>query len=143
MKILVVEDDPLIQRSLSEMVEAWGYACEQADDGEMAWSLLQAEYAKGLLELGKEYRRKKDLLGALDVYHHLLGVADRRRHPLRGPGGVLDERTHHVARARTVVLGEHRLVVVHRSTSWPAGTRYRPGAPTGRPADRPGPTVAP
>ena len=41
MKILVVEDDPLIQRSLSEMVEAWGYACEQADDGEMAWSLLQ------------------------------------------------------------------------------------------------------
>ena len=41
----------------------------------LAWSLLQAEYAKGLLELGKEYRRKKDLLGALDVYHHLLGVA--------------------------------------------------------------------
>ncbi len=41
----------------------------------LTWSRLQSEYAKGLLELGKEYRKKKDLLGALDVYHHVLGVA--------------------------------------------------------------------
>lgn len=41
----------------------------------LTWGKLQADYAKGLLELGKEYRKKKDLLGALDVYQHLLGVA--------------------------------------------------------------------
>jgi len=36
------------------------------------WTKLRADYTKGLLELGKEYRKKKDLLGALDVYQHLL-----------------------------------------------------------------------
>jgi DNA-binding response OmpR family regulator len=30
MKLLVVEDDLLIQRSLCEMVEAWGHACDEA-----------------------------------------------------------------------------------------------------------------
>ena len=41
MKILVVEDDPLILTSLREMVEAWGYACDEAADGQLAWELLQ------------------------------------------------------------------------------------------------------
>ncbi len=39
MKLLVVEDDPLIQRSLREMVEAWGHACDEASDGEQAWAM--------------------------------------------------------------------------------------------------------
>lgn len=41
MKILVVEDDPLIRRSLCELVEAWGYACDDAADGTVGWDLLQ------------------------------------------------------------------------------------------------------
>lgn len=41
MKLLVVEDDPLIQRSLCEMVEAWGYACDAAADGEQAWEMVR------------------------------------------------------------------------------------------------------
>jgi tetratricopeptide (TPR) repeat protein len=45
-------------------------------DAEAAtWGKLQAEYARSLADLGKEYRRKKDLLGALDVFQHLLAVA--------------------------------------------------------------------
>lgn len=52
MKILVVEDDPLIRRSLREMVEAWGYACDDAADGLVAWDLLQAcPYDLVLLDL--------------------------------------------------------------------------------------------
>ncbi|MFM7266221.1 MAG: response regulator transcription factor [Cyanobium sp.] len=52
MKVLVVEDDPLIQASLRELVEAWGYACDEAGDGEVAWELLQAcPYDLVLLDL--------------------------------------------------------------------------------------------
>jgi len=52
MKILVVEDDPLIQRSLREMVEAWGYACDEAADGELAWEMLRlCRYDLLLLDL--------------------------------------------------------------------------------------------
>lgn len=42
MKILVVEDDPFIRQSLREMVEAWGYACDETDNGEKAWDCLRA-----------------------------------------------------------------------------------------------------
>lgn len=42
MKILVVEDDPLIRRALRELVETWGYACDDAAAGAVAWDLLQA-----------------------------------------------------------------------------------------------------
>jgi DNA-binding response OmpR family regulator len=42
MKILVAEDDPAIQRSLREMVEAWGHACDEAADGATAWELLRS-----------------------------------------------------------------------------------------------------
>jgi len=52
MKILVVEDDPLILTSLREMVEAWGYACDEAADGQLAWELLRAcPYDLVLLDL--------------------------------------------------------------------------------------------
>lgn len=42
MKLLVVEDDPLIRTSLRDMVEAWGYACDDTGDGEAAWDMLRA-----------------------------------------------------------------------------------------------------
>ncbi|MFN9548196.1 MAG: response regulator transcription factor [Cyanobacteriota bacterium] len=52
MKLLVVEDDPLIQRSLREMVEAWGHACDEAADGEQAWEMVrQCSYDLILLDL--------------------------------------------------------------------------------------------
>lgn len=52
MKILVVEDDPLIRRALRELVETWGYACDDAADGAVAWELLQAcPYDLVLLDL--------------------------------------------------------------------------------------------
>lgn len=52
MKILVVEDDPLIQLSLRELVKAWGYACDHAEDGELAWELArQYPYDLILLDL--------------------------------------------------------------------------------------------
>ena len=41
MKLLVVEDDPLIQQALREMVEAWGHACDEAADGEQAWEMVR------------------------------------------------------------------------------------------------------
>lgn len=52
MKILVVEDDPMIRCALRELVEAWGYACDEAADGPVAWELLQAcPYDLVLLDL--------------------------------------------------------------------------------------------
>lgn len=52
MKILVVVDDPLILTSLREMVEAWGYACDEAADARLAWELLRAcPYDLVLLDL--------------------------------------------------------------------------------------------
>ncbi|HEX5053611.1 MAG TPA: hypothetical protein VFZ65_17665 [Planctomycetota bacterium] len=45
------------------------------DSEALTWGKLQAAYVAGLLELGKLYRSRKDLLGALDVYEHLLIVA--------------------------------------------------------------------
>jgi len=41
MKILVVEDDPLILQALGELVETWGHACDVAADGELAWDLAR------------------------------------------------------------------------------------------------------
>lgn len=63
------------------------------DSEATSWEKLQADYAKALLDLGKEYRRKKDLLGALDVYQHLLAVAPDHSeglaaiHEIRTKGG--------------------------------------------------------
>jgi len=58
-----------------------------------AWGKLQNDYATGLLTLGKEYRRSKDLLGAIEIYQHLLAVvpdhAEARAaiHEIRTKGG--------------------------------------------------------
>jgi hypothetical protein len=40
-----------------------------------AWAKLRAAYVAGLAEVGKQYRTKKDWLGALDVFQQLLQVA--------------------------------------------------------------------
>lgn len=52
MKLLVVDDDPLIRSCLRDLAEAWGYACDEAGDGEIAWELLRAcPYDLVLLDL--------------------------------------------------------------------------------------------
>lgn len=52
MKLLVVEDDPLIRASLRDMVEAWGYACDETGDGQAAWEMVRAcSYDLILLDL--------------------------------------------------------------------------------------------
>ncbi|HLQ37102.1 MAG TPA: hypothetical protein VK348_04845 [Planctomycetota bacterium] len=39
-----------------------------------SWQKVQQQYAAGLLDLGRQYRNKKDWLGALDIYQHLLQI---------------------------------------------------------------------
>jgi hypothetical protein len=65
-----------------------------AIDAEAAsWKKLQDKYADGLLSIGKRYRRKKDLLGALEIYRSLLAVApdhpqaNKAIHLIRTTGG--------------------------------------------------------
>ncbi|MEO6596951.1 MAG: hypothetical protein ABIP94_19570, partial [Planctomycetota bacterium] len=45
------------------------------DNEALTWGKLLDQYVTGLLDIGKQYRGKKDWLGALDVYEHLLIVA--------------------------------------------------------------------
>ena len=40
-----------------------------------AWEALQRQYVTNLLDLGRQYRARKDLLGALDIYQHLQQIA--------------------------------------------------------------------
>lgn len=72
MKLLIVEDDPVIRQSLCELASHWGYASDEADNGEMAWEMLQVQsYDLVLLDLNlpkldgmevcKRLRRKKGL----------------------------------------------------------------------------------
>lgn len=52
MKILIVEDDPLILELLREMVELWGYVSDEATDGETALEMAkQISYDLLLLDL--------------------------------------------------------------------------------------------
>lgn len=52
MKILVVEDDPVIRQSLVELVSHWGYVADEAENGELAWEMLRAQdYDLVLLDL--------------------------------------------------------------------------------------------
>lgn len=52
MKVLVVEDDPVILQALGELVETWGHACDVAADGELAWDLArQVSYDLVVLDL--------------------------------------------------------------------------------------------
>jgi DNA-binding response OmpR family regulator len=43
MRVLVVEDDPISQRILTNYLQKWGYAHTLAQDGQEAWALLQRE----------------------------------------------------------------------------------------------------
>lgn len=43
MRVLVVEDDPISQRILTNYLQKWGYEYSLAEDGARAWTLLQAE----------------------------------------------------------------------------------------------------
>jgi tetratricopeptide (TPR) repeat protein len=58
-----------------------------------AWKKLQDKYADGLVAIGKQYSRKKDLLGALEIYRHLLAIAPdhpaakKAIHKIRTTGG--------------------------------------------------------
>ncbi|MGB7287825.1 MAG: response regulator, partial [Salaquimonas sp.] len=53
MRILLVEDDPLISRNVREVLERNGYLVEQADNGEDAWFLGDTEdYSAIILDLG-------------------------------------------------------------------------------------------
>jgi len=50
-RVLVAEDDPMLRRILRSWLESWGYQVMVAEDGAMAWELLQAEPAPQLLIL--------------------------------------------------------------------------------------------
>jgi DNA-binding response OmpR family regulator len=52
MKLLIIEDDPLIRISLVEMLTHWGYVCDQASDGKEGLELaLSFHYHLILLDL--------------------------------------------------------------------------------------------
>lgn len=42
MKLLIVEDDPLLRASISRMLGQWGYVCDQAADGREGLAMAQA-----------------------------------------------------------------------------------------------------
>ena len=48
---------------------------EPIDSEAKTWEKLQSQYVRGLLDLGKQYRSKRDLLGAIDIYLHVLSIA--------------------------------------------------------------------
>ena len=43
LKVLVVEDDPVIRESLTELMQHWGYVCEACGDGLAAWEMVSGE----------------------------------------------------------------------------------------------------
>ena len=66
---------------------------EPLDTEASSWKKLQTNYANGLVKPGKSYSKKKDLLGALEIYRHLLAVApdhpeaQKAIHRIRTKGG--------------------------------------------------------
>jgi diguanylate cyclase (GGDEF)-like protein len=48
MRILVAEDNPVFQSMLNNMLGKWGYEVVLADNGELAWQMLQGEKAPPL-----------------------------------------------------------------------------------------------
>lgn len=42
MKVLAVDDDPIVRRTVSKLVESFGYECVSADDGEQAWEAFES-----------------------------------------------------------------------------------------------------
>jgi len=63
------------------------------DSEATSWKKLQDSYANGLVKIGKDYSKKRDLLGALEIYRHLLAVAPdhpeakKAIHKIRTKGG--------------------------------------------------------
>ena len=52
MKLLVVEDDPVIRGAICDLIRHWGHAADDAADGAMGWSMLQdAVYDLVILDL--------------------------------------------------------------------------------------------
>jgi two-component system, cell cycle response regulator len=49
--VLVAEDDPMFRKILKSWLENWGYRVTVAEDGAMAWSILQQEHPPELLIL--------------------------------------------------------------------------------------------
>lgn len=41
MMVLAVDDDPVVRRTVSKLVESFGHECVAADDGEQAWETFQ------------------------------------------------------------------------------------------------------
>ena len=64
MKILVVEDDPMIRQGICEYLGAAGYEMSQAEDGRQAVEVFQ-EFQPDLLilDINLPYRSGLDLLG--------------------------------------------------------------------------------
>jgi hypothetical protein len=64
------------------------------DEKAQAWETLQKRYVTGLVALAKEYQRNKDLLGAIDLWAHVLEVdpgrvdAERAIGEIRRTGGA-------------------------------------------------------
>ena len=53
MRVLLVEDDDMIGRSLSQALDAQGWSVDWVRDGELAYSaLMDGDYACVLLDLG-------------------------------------------------------------------------------------------
>jgi len=68
MRILLVEDDPMIGKSLRQALQGDGYAVDWVTDGEAAHTALRASpdaYALVVLDLGLPRRNGLDLLAAL------------------------------------------------------------------------------
>ncbi len=49
--ILVADDDPLVRKSLSDLLEQHGYGVRAAEDGEQAWKVLQQPDAPSVVLL--------------------------------------------------------------------------------------------
>lgn len=44
MKLLLVEDDPLINLELQRLIRHWGYICDLAEDGRLALAMVEASW---------------------------------------------------------------------------------------------------
>ncbi len=48
MKVLIVDDEPVVRRLLESSLKSWGYEVIAATDGEEAWAILQRDDAPSL-----------------------------------------------------------------------------------------------
>ena len=43
MKVLAADDDPVVRRTVTKLVESFGYECVSAEDGQRAWEAFESE----------------------------------------------------------------------------------------------------